>query len=846
MLLAMSALDTKREVGLPSLTEATLHQARLDQVELHAPRFLFITALSIVIGYWLLSGMDPVLDQRLTLWASLFLLFLVGHRAAFWFFSLQRRPNRVHRERAQLVLAALTALFWCGAVLSLKPELFSSPTASSDLISRKILFSGLIGVQGISALTAYVGHFRTYALFTTLLFVPTLTYLALQPNFTSLLIIVMGLLWWLFLLHSARYLNTTLMEAVSLRLNNEQLINFLRQSQSRALAINNRLAAEVRTRTQAEQALQTLNGELEARVAERTQALQESQDNLTLAIEAAGIALWDWRLDEGRFQHVNLFALMGCEGMGDEQREGIRLQARRLIHPDDFPSARRDLVAHLRGKTPFYRSRYRVRHRDQHWVWVEDQGRVVARDAAGHPLRIVGVRRDVSAEYRAEETQRRLDYLTQYDRLTQLANRRQFQRRLQETLVACQTEQQGFGLVILNLDRFRQINESLGFDTGDAILRETGRRLASLGDEFELIARLNGDEFAFINRCQPCQEDLSAACQRILQILAKPYLIGDHELLLAASLGVSRYPLDGRDITMLSNHADLALQAAKRAGGNQFRFYQTDMRSASIEQLNLESSLRRALARDEFRVHYQPKLAMGSQRIVGMEALVRWQHPTLGLLQPGRFIPLAEETGLIEVITEHVLMQATAQVKAWADQGLGALTVAVNIPAQQFRKGDLLETVKEALASSGLPPHQLELEITESSLMEDPDLTLRLLTKMRERGLLIALDDFGTGYSSLSHLRRFPVDTLKIDQTFIRALGDSPEDGAIVHAIVTLAHQLGMTVTAEGVETVDQLDILHDERCDYVQGFLISRPVPAEEMEALLRQQLTSKIDNTR
>jgi len=580
--------------------------------------------------------------------------------------------------------------------------------------------------------------------------------------------------------------------------------------------------------------LQQLNDELESRVRQRTQALQESQESLTLAIEASGIALWDWNLKDGVINHTNLMPILGCEGLATRS---VRAEARRLIHPDDIRQVTHDMISHLRQITPTFESRYRIKHQNGQWVWVEDKGRVVAWQANGKPLRILGIRRDISAEHKAVEAQRKLDYLANYDRLTQLANRRQFRNRLHVAITTAREANKELGVIYLNLDRFRQINETLGFEVGDAILRETGRRLTEIGTDFDTIARLSGDEFAIIFTELRDTTDLDRICEEIIGTLRMPFKTGDHELLLGASLGVSVFPDHGRELVILINHADLAMQQAKRLGGNQYRFYNSEMRSATVEQLNLENSLRKAIFRDEFIVHYQPKVALSSNRIVGMEALVRWQHPTLGLLQPGRFIPLAEETGLIAVITERVLQQATRQVKAWSDDGLGELTVAINIPPQQLRKGNLLHTLKEALETSGLPANQLELELTESSLMDDPDLAIKILGEARERGMLIALDDFGTGYSSLSYLRRFPLDTLKIDQTFVKDLGKSEEDGAIVRAIITMAHQLGMTVTAEGIETASHLDFLIRERCDYVQGYYISRPITAEAMTELLLKQ---------
>lgn len=818
----------------PGVSAEALDMARLEQVQNQLPRFIAITFVCVLVTTCLLWDWPFASNRNIAIWAISFSVFLLIRLVVVWWLGMLRRPSLRLISGALMLTAFITGLFWSSAAILLNPRIFPSGELLAEVTSRQALLSAMIGAQGISALSAYVGHFRSFLWFSTATYLPSLIYLLLHPTSTSYLVLVIGFFWWIFLIISARYLNRMVLGALELRFNNEHLINYLRQAQSRSLAMNNRLTGEVRTRTLAETKLQQLNDELESRVRQRTQALQESQESLTLAIEASGIALWDWNIKDGVINHTNLMPILGCEGLATRS---VRAEARRLIHPDDLRQVAHDMISHLRQITPTFESRYRIKHQNGQWVWVEDKGRVVAWQANGKPLRILGIRRDISAEHKAVEAQRKLDYLANYDRLTQLANRRQFRNRLHAAITTAREANKELGVIYLNLDRFRQINETLGFEVGDAILRETGRRLTEIGTDFDTIARLSGDEFAIIFTELRDTTDLDRICEEIIGTLRMPFKTGDHELLLGASLGVSVFPDHGRELVILINHADLAMQQAKRLGGNQYRFYNSEMRSATVEQLNLENSLRKAIFRDEFIVHYQPKVALSSNRIVGMEALVRWQHPTLGLLQPGRFIPLAEETGLIAVITERVLQQATRQVKAWSDDGLGELTVAINIPPQQLRKGNLLHTLKEALETSGLPANQLELELTESSLMDDPDLAIKILGEARERGMLIALDDFGTGYSSLSYLRRFPLDTLKIDQTFVKDLSKSEEDGAIVRAIITMAHQLGMTVTAEGIETASHLDFLIRERCDYVQGYYISRPITAEAMTELLLKQ---------
>jgi len=811
-----------------------LQRSVLGQVHRQLPRFLFITAASVVATVWLLWGWPYASNQYILGWAYAFIAFLVVRGLVIWWLGRGISQNTRRLANMLTLTAFLTGAFWAFAVIALNPRVFPTGEFMADVTNRQVLLSALLAAQGISALAAYAGSLSAFIAFTTALFLPSFVYLLLHPTSTSLTVVGIGVFWWGFLALSARYLNRMVISAVQLRLNNEDLISFMRENQSRTLNMNQQLAREVNTRTLAESKLQTLNGELEERVRQRTEALKESQEGLTLAIEASGIALWDWNIAEHKLAHTNLEPLLGCSGLVGGN---LLRQVRDLIHPEDQRAVKRSIIRHLRRRTPRYEARYRIKHQRGHWIWVEDKGRVVSWDSNGKPVRMLGIRRDITREREAEETQKKLDYLANYDRLTGLANRRQFRNRLHAAITQAREQQGRVGLIHLNLDRFRQINESLGFETGDAILRETGRRLSEIGARLDTLARLGGDEFALIYTGLRDDGELERISEEIIGVLRVPFRVGDHELLLGSSVGISLFPEHGRELAILANHADLAMQQAKRLGGNQWRFYSPEMRSATLEQLNLENSLRKAIFRDEFVVHYQPKVSLASNRIVGMEALVRWQHPTLGLLHPGKFIPLAEETGLISVITERVLQQACRQTQAWTNAGYGPLSVAVNIPPQQLRRGNILQVLQQALDESGLAAPQLEVELTETSLMDDPALANELLGKIRDMGMTIALDDFGTGYSSLSHLRHFPLDTLKIDQTFVRDLGTNPEDAAIVRAIITMAHNLGMTVVAEGVETPCHLDHLIRERCDYVQGYYISRPVPAEQMEVMLHQQ---------
>ncbi|MFZ5722167.1 MAG: putative bifunctional diguanylate cyclase/phosphodiesterase [Pseudomonadota bacterium] len=456
------------------------------------------------------------------------------------------------------------------------------------------------------------------------------------------------------------------------------------------------------------------------------------------------------------------------------------------------------------------------------------------RDNHGKITHYVGIFSDLTQRH---ETEEKLRYLSNYDRLTGLANRTLFRDRLHAAISDARQRRGNLALLYLDLDRFKQVNDTLGHEFGDKLLYAAATRLMGMDIPADTISRIGGDEFTIIIEDYESTAQLEKLAERIIEEIRAPFYIDDHELLLGVSIGISLFPEHAKELQILINHADAAVNQAKRLGGNVAHIFAGETRSGNVDQLALETSLRKAIFRNEFIVYYQPKFDLGINRITGVEALVRWQHPTRGILAPKDFIPLAEETGLIAAIGEMVLERAARQVNAWRDIGLGNIKVSVNLSAHQVRKGNLVEVVERVIFSSGLPPEQLEMEITESQLMEDLDTTIRMLQQLRKRGVGISLDDFGTGYSSLSYLKRFPIDTVKIDQSFVRDLHKSEDDAAIVRAIIAMSHSLGVRVVAEGVESPAHLEFLRKAGCDAVQGFLIGRPVPEGELIALLRAQ---------
>jgi diguanylate cyclase (GGDEF)-like protein len=439
-----------------------------------------------------------------------------------------------------------------------------------------------------------------------------------------------------------------------------------------------------------------------------------------------------------------------------------------------------------------------------------------------------------------ERAEERIKYLATHDSLTDLPNRAMFNQLLGFSIKTANRYERECAVLFIDLDRFKVINDSLGHAAGDALLVEMAARLRSGVRTSDVVARLGGDEFVVLLNEMTQSEQVMAVARNLLSILSKPFELGGHECRLTASIGVARFPHDGADEQSLMKNADIAMYAAKAEGKNDVRFFSRGITNQSIDRLTMETNLRQALERNEFHLHYQPKLDVATGQIAGVEALLRWTHPDLGVLPPMRFIPLAEETGLIVPIGRWVIKTACAQNMAWQREGLPPLSMAVNVSPRQFSDENLLQDVDDALAISGMDAKLLQIEITESMVMLNVERAIKVLDAIRGRGVRLAIDDFGTGYSSISVLKRFPIDTIKIDRSFVRDLPQNSEDKAIAQAIIAMGKALGLTIVAEGVETIEQEEFLRDHACDEIQGFLISKPVPPENMAELLRLPLVA------
>ena len=561
----------------------------------------------------------------------------------------------------------------------------------------------------------------------------------------------------------------------------------------------------------------------------------EHAQRMELALEGAFLGLWELSLRDDQMRVDGRSAAIQGYRQGDleARAEGWRDD----IHTEDAQHFDQQLERHLSGETPKFEAEYRIRHKDGGWVWVQCSGKVVQRDAAGQPIYMLGTRMDISARKQHETEIERLAF---YDSLTGLPNRRLLHERLNRSLAISQAQGQIGAIVFLDLDHFKSLNDTLGHDLGDQLLICVSSRLRQIVRSHDTVARLGGDEFVLLlenlgSTRAEARRNMESLGANLLQKLSSPYHLGDHQIYSTPSIGITLFEGGSSKLDELLKQADMAMYQAKSAGRNTLSFFEPEMQEQISADAQLQSDLHQALEREELELYYQP-IVDRQRRTVGVESLVRWRHPQRGMIPPSRFIPVAEQCGLILPLGNWVLEQTCQQLVAWAaDPATAHLSVSVNISARQLSQPDFVVRVIETVRKTGASPSRLKLELTESMFLLDVEDVIGKMVALKSYGIGFSLDDFGTGYSSLSYLQRLPLDQLKIDKSFVRELPGNINSATIGAAIMGLAHNLGLQVIAEGVETEGQMKFLLDGHCDAFQGYLFSHPLPLADFEHQLR-----------
>ena len=560
------------------------------------------------------------------------------------------------------------------------------------------------------------------------------------------------------------------------------------------------------------------------------QQMARAKERLDLALSSSSLALWDWDLKLGRVYFNENWKLI--LGEAPEETTFSSDEVHGWNHPDDRGVFRAALTNALKGVSEEFDCEYRVANAAGDWMWVHSRGKVTQRDSTGKALRMTGTSTDITKRKAAEE---RAEFLATRDALTGLPNRVLLHDRLEQAVVNAARMHTGFGFMFIDLDRFKTINDSLGHHVGDELLKRVASRLTACVRASDTVARLGGDEFAVIleNLRDDHDEGAQQVADKMIEAMAAPLIIDNQPLNTSCSIGISLFPNDGKDTATLMKHADVAMYYAKGKGRNNYQFFSAEMNARAQERLSVENYLRLALRRHELVLHYQPRVRFDTGELVGVEALIRWQHPRRGLLTPDKFIEVAEDAGLIVPMGEWVLDTACRQIALWQKSVKAGLRLSVNLSVGQVVDGErLYSAVARAVERSGIDPRILELELTESLLMQNIAEKAALLNRLGALGVTLAIDDFGTGYSSLAYLKTLPVDAIKIDSSFVRNIAADPDDQAIVRAVVAMAHSLQLSVVAEGVETAEQYTALRGLACDEFQGFHESPALPALDLEA--------------
>jgi len=558
--------------------------------------------------------------------------------------------------------------------------------------------------------------------------------------------------------------------------------------------------------------------------------LKEKENLLTLLLDCTDSGIWDWDIKTDKL----FLSRPSLEMLGyDEANKIEKYEAwLNLIHPDDRIFFNNLIQDYIKQKTPNCLIEYRGKCKNETYKWIHLKAQCVW-NTKGQPTRLFGMQTDITDKKLVEDGVHNFVY---HDILTELPNRLLFFDRLKLAIARARKYKTQIGVLLLDMDNFKRINDTLGHDSGDILLQAVAQRIKGFAQEIETVARMGGDEFGFIFPDISQIPKIVLRAKNLLEIFTKPFDLKNQEIFISSSIGISLFPSDGQDMESLVKNADIAMYRAKNQGGNSYQLYAPEMNARAFERLSLENNLRRALENNELSVYYQPRVNTLTRKITGLEALLRWEHSDLGFISPEVFIQMAEETGMINSIGEWILRTACAQLKIWMDTGYAPMCMAVNLSVRQLQIQDFAEIVISVIKETGIDPCMLELEITESLSLKNVEVSLPIFNKLNELGVRIAIDDFGTGYSSLSYLRKYPIQTLKIDQSFVREISFHKEDPTIVQGIITIAKGLKLNTIAEGVENEKQLTLLQKMGCHEMQGYLFSPPLPEHKIAVLLKK----------
>lgn len=565
---------------------------------------------------------------------------------------------------------------------------------------------------------------------------------------------------------------------------------------------------------------------------EKEELLRKSEERYQLALLASKDGIYDWDIKNNRvFYSKTWKKIIGYEE--DELPDTYEV-LEKLIYPEDRKTVLNIRNKYLKREIDKYNIEYRFRKKDGSYIWIQDSALAIW-DNEGNPIRVIGTYTDIDERRKREKTIFNMAY---YDWLTGLPNRRYFEKRLKNALeFSKNSDRASKGIVLfVDLDNFKNINDTLGHDVGDKLLEIISNKLKEVLRKEDIIARFGGDEFLILQPNIKTYEEAVESANRIIDIFKDLWILGEHKLYITPSIGITVYPDDGDDVNIILRNVDTAAYDAKFSGKNRYKFFKKSMFDQVLRKTEIEKALREAVKNNEFELYYQPQVQVSTGRIVSLEALIRWKNPELGFVSPMEFIPIAEETGLIVDIGEWVIRTACKQNKEWKNKGYYYDTIAVNVSSLQLRQRGFVDLVKNVLKETGLKPEFLELEITESVLMESLEKSVEILNELREIGVKTALDDFGTGYSSLNYLIKIPIDTLKIDKTFIDNICINYSQKSIIEGIIIIAHEMALDVVAEGVEVQEQLKILSDKKCDKIQGYFFSKPYEAKDIEKNLQK----------